>query len=328
MHDNNKFTFIIEEIVYYVFTPTVNKGVVTINLPDVALTSKETGRDFWELLDERLELCHKAHKQRIEKRLFGTKSDVSPVHWQFGAIARLKPGETIDKYLTGGYSTTSLGYVGLYETVMALKGVPHTDPSAKDFALSIVKHMVDKCEEWNKQDDYGYSVYGTPEESTTFDFAKALQRRHGIIKGITDKDYVVNSYHCNLKEKIDAISKLEFEAPFQKYTTGGAVSYFECSRNIINNMKAFHKVIEAGYKHIMYFEANTKPDYCYICKNFDHIDMARDPVTNKRIWKCSCCGNTDLHQMDVSRRVCGYPGTVNYMNQGRMGDIGDRVEHI
>ena len=177
------------------FTPTVNKGVVTINLPDVALTSKETGRDFWELLDERLELCHKAHKQRIEKRLFGTKSDVSPAHWQFGAIARLKPGETIDKYLTGGYSTTSLGYVGLYETVMALKGVPHTDPSAKDFALSIVKHMVDKCEEWNKQDDYGYSVYGTPEESTTFDFAKALQRRHGIIKGITDKDYVVNSYH-------------------------------------------------------------------------------------------------------------------------------------
>ena len=172
-----------------------NKGVVTINLPDVALTSKETGRDFWELLDERLELCHKAHKQRIEKRLFGTKSDVSPVHWQFGAIARLKPGETIDKYLTGGYSTTSLGYVGLYETVMALKGVPHTDPSAKDFALSIVKHMVDKCEEWNKQDDYGYSVYGTPEESTTFDFAKALQRRHGIIKGITDKDYVTNSYH-------------------------------------------------------------------------------------------------------------------------------------
>lgn len=177
------------------FTPTVNKGVVTINLPDVALTSKETGRDFWELLDERLELCHKAHKQRIEKRLFGTKSDVSPVHWQFGAIARLKPGEVIDKYLTGGYSTTSLGYVGLYETVMALKGVPHTDPSAKDFALSIVKHMVDKCEEWNKQDDYGYSVYGTPEESATFEFAKALQKRHGIIKGITDKDYVMNSYH-------------------------------------------------------------------------------------------------------------------------------------
>lgn len=179
----------------YKFWGRFNKGVVTINLPDVALTSKETGRDFWELLDERLELCHKAHKQRIEKRLFGTKSDVSPVHWQFGAIARLKPGETIDKYLTGGYSTTSLGYVGLYETVMALKGVPHTDPSAKDFALSIVKHMVDKCEEWNKQDDYGYSVYGTPEESTTFDFAKALQRRHGIIKDITDKDYVTNSYH-------------------------------------------------------------------------------------------------------------------------------------
>ena len=310
------------------FTPTVNKGVVTINLPDVALTSKETGRDFWELLDERLELCHKAHKQRIEKRLFGTKSDVSPVHWQFGAIARLKPGEVIDKYLTGGYSTTSLGYVGLYETVMALKGVSHTDPSVKDFALSIVKHMADKCEEWNKQDNYGYSVYGTPEESATFEFAKALQRRHGIIKGITDKDYVINSYHCDVKEKIDAISKLEFEAPFQKYTTGGAVSYFECSRNIINNMKAFHKVIESGYKNIMYFEANTKPDYCYICKNFDHIDMARDPITNKRIWKCSCCGNTDPHQMDVSRRVCGYPGTVNYMNQGRMGDIGDRVEHI
>ena len=309
-------------------TPTVNKGVVTINLPDVALTSKETGEDFWKLLDERLELCHKAHKQRIEKRLFGTKSDESPVHWQYGAIARLKPGELIDKYLTGGYSTTSLGYVGLYETVMALKGVPHTDPSAKDFALSIVKHMADKCNEWNEQDDYGYSVYGTPEESTTFDFAKALQRRHGIIKNITDKDYVINSYHVNVKEKIDAISKLKFEAPFQRYTTGGAVSYFECSRNIINNMEAFHKVIEAGYEYIMYFEGNTKPDYCYVCKNFDHIEMARDPITNKRIWKCSYCGNTDPHMMDVSRRICGYPGTANYMNQGRMGDIGDRVDHI
>lgn len=260
--------------------------------------------------------------------MFGTKSDVAPVLWQYGAIARLEPGETIDKLLTGGYSTTSLGYVGLYETVMALKGVPHTDPSVKELALSIVKYMSDKCDEWNKQDDYGYSLYGTPEESTTFDFAKALQKRHGIIEGITDKDYVINSYHVNVKEDIDAISKLKFEAPFQQYTKGGAISYFECCRNIIKNPKGFHTVIESGYENIMYFEANVELDYCYECQSFNHIEMIRDEITNKRIWECAVCGNRNLHRMDVTRRICGYPGTVNFMNQGRMGDIGDRKKHI
>lgn len=300
-----------------------NQGVVTINLPAVGLTARGDFDKFWQLLDEKLELCHRALRIRHE-RLLGTTSDVAPILWQYGAIARLKKGEKIDKLLYGGYSTISLGYAGLYECVKAMTGHSHTDPEAKDFALAVMQRLNDKCAEWRAAENIAYSVYGTPLESTTYKFAKALQKRFGIIEGITDKNYITNSYHVHVTEKIDAFTKLAFESEFQKLSPGGAISYIEVP-NMTNNIPAVLEVVKFIYDNIMYAELNTKSDYCCECGYDGEIAVIEED--GKLLWECPQCGNRDQTKMSVARRTCGYIGT-QFWNQGRTQEIKDRVEHL
>lgn len=301
-----------------------NQGVVTINLVDVALSSKGDKDEFWKIFEERLELCHKALRVRHE-RLLGTVSDVSPIHWQHGAIARLKKGEKIDKLLYGGYSTISLGYAGLYECVRFMTGKSHTDEEAKPFALDVMQKMNDKCAEWKAAEDIDYSVYGTPLESTTYKFAKALKRRFGVIEGITDRNYITNSYHVHVSEQIDAFQKLMFESQFQKLSPGGAISYVE-TPNLQNNIEAVLAVMQFIYDNIMYAELNTKSDYCHKCGYDGEIEICENE-SGKLIWRCPSCGNTDQNKMNVARRTCGYIGT-QFWNQGRTQEIKDRVLHL
>ena len=300
-----------------------NQGVVTINLPDVALSSGGNIEKFWKIFDERLELCHKALQCR-HNRLKGTPSDAAPILWQYGALARLKKGETIDKLLFNGYSTISLGYAGLYECVKYMTGKSHTDPAATPFALSIMQKMNDKCAEWKKAENIDYSLYGTPLESTTYKFAKCLQRRFGIIEGITDKGYITNSYHVNVTEEINAFEKLRFEAQFQHLSPGGAISYVEVP-DMQNNIPAVLEVMKFIYNNIIYAELNTKSDYCQVCGWDGEIQIVED--NGKLIWKCPKCGNTDQDKMNVARRTCGYIGT-QFWNQGRTQEIRDRVLHL
>ena len=300
-----------------------NQGVVTINLPDVALSSGGNLDKFWKIFEERLELCHKALQCR-HNRLKGTPSDAAPILWQYGALARLKKGETIDKLLFNGYSTISLGYAGLYECVKYMTGKSHTDPAATPFALSIMQKMNDKCAEWKKAENIDYSLYGTPLESTTYKFAKCLQRRFGIIEGITDKGYITNSYHVNVTEEINAFEKLRFEAQFQHLSPGGAISYVEVP-DMQNNLDAVLEVMKFIYDHIIYAELNTKSDYCQVCGWDGEIQIVED--NGKLIWKCPKCGNTDQDKMNVARRTCGYIGT-QFWNQGRTQEIRDRVLHL
>ncbi len=300
-----------------------NQGVVTINLPDVALSSGGNLDKFWKLFEERLELCHKALQCR-HNRLKGTPSDAAPILWQYGALARLKKGETIDKLLFNGYSTISLGYAGLYECVKYMTGKSHTDPSATPFALSIMQKMNDKCAEWKKAENIDYSLYGTPLESTTYKFAKCLQRRFGIIEGITDKGYITNSYHVHVTEEINAFDKLKFEAQFQHLSPGGAISYVEVP-DMQNNIPAVLEVMKFIYNNIIYAELNTKSDYCQVCGWDGEIQIVED--NGKLIWKCPKCGNTDQDKMNVARRTCGYIGT-QFWNQGRTQEIRDRVLHL
>ena len=298
-----------------------NQGVVTINLPDVALSSGGNLDKFWKIFEERLELCHKALQCR-HNRLKGTPSDAAPILWQYGALARLKKGETIDKLLFNGYSTISLGYAGLYECVKYMTGKSHTDPAATPFALSIMQKMNDKCAEWKKAENIDYSLYGTPLESTTYKFAKCLQRRFGIIEGITDKGYITNSYHVT--EEINAFEKLRFEAQFQHLSPGGAISYVEVP-DMQNNIPAVLEVMKFIYNNIIYAELNTKSDYCQVCGWDGEIQIVED--NGKLIWKCPKCGNTDQDKMNVARRTCGYIGT-QFWNQGRTQEIRDRVLHL
>ena len=300
-----------------------NQGVVTINLPDVALSSGGNLDKFWKLFEERLELCHKALQCR-HNRLKGTPSDAAPILWQYGALARLKKGESIDKLLFNGYSTISLGYAGLYECVKYMTGKSHTDPAATPFALSIMQKMNDKCAEWKKAENIDYSLYGTPLESTTYKFAKCLQRRFGIIEGITDKGYITNSYHVNVTEEINAFEKLKFEAQFQHLSPGGAISYVEVP-DMQNNIPAVLEVMKFIYNNIIYAELNTKSDYCQVCGWDGEIQIVED--NGKLIWKCPKCGNTDQDKMNVARRTCGYIGT-QFWNQGRTQEIRDRVLHL
>ena len=300
-----------------------NQGVVTINLPDVALSSGGNTEKFWQIFEERLELCHKALRCRHE-RLLGTTSDAAPILWQYGALARLKKGETIDKLLYNGYSTISLGYAGLYECVKYMTGKSHTDPAATPFALDIMQKMNDKCKEWKTAENIDYSLYGTPLESTTYKFAKCLQKRFGVIKGITDKGYITNSYHVNVTEEIDAFTKLEFEAQFQHLSPGGAISYVEVP-DMQNNIPAVLEVMKFIYDHIIYAELNTKSDYCQVCGWDGEIQIVEED--GKLIWKCPQCGNTDQDKMNVARRTCGYIGT-QFWNQGRTQEIKDRVLHL
>ena len=300
-----------------------NQGVVTINLPAVGLTAKGDYDKFWQLLDEKLELCHRALRIRHE-RLLGTTSDVAPILWQYGAIARLKKGEKIDKLLYGGYSTISLGYAGLYECVKAMTGHSHTDPEAKEFALAVMQKLNDKCAEWREAENIAYSVYGTPLESTTYKFAKALQKRFGIIEGITDKNYITNSYHVHVTEKIDAFTKLKFESEFQRLSPGGAISYIEVP-DMTNNIPAVLEVIKFIYNEIQYGELNTKSDYCCECGFDGEIQVIEED--GKLLWECPNCGNRDQTKMSVARRTCGYIGT-QFWNQGRTQEIKDRVEHL
>ena len=300
-----------------------NQGVVTINLPDVALSSGGNLDKFWKIFEDRLELCHRALQCRHE-RLKGTTSDAAPILWQYGALARLKKGETIDKLLYNGYSTISLGYAGLYECVKYMTGKSHTDPAATPFALSIMQKMNDKCAEWKKAENIDYSLYGTPLESTTYKFAKCLQRRFGIIEGITDKGYITNSYHVNVTEEINAFEKLRFEAQFQHLSPGGAISYVEVP-DMQNNIPAVLEVMKFIYNNIIYAELNTKSDYCQVCGWDGEIQIVED--NGKLIWKCPKCGNTDQDKMNVARRTCGYIGT-QFWNQGRTQEIRDRVLHL
>ena len=300
-----------------------NQGVVTINLPDVALSSGGNLEKFWKIFEERLELCHRALQCR-HNRLKGTPSDAAPILWQYGALARLKKGETIDKLLFNGYSTISLGYAGLYECVKYMTGKSHTDPAATPFALSIMQKMNDKCAEWKKAENIDYSLYGTPLESTTYKFAKCLQRRFGIIEGITDKGYITNSYHVNVTEEINAFEKLRFEAQFQHLSPGGAISYVEVP-DMQNNIPAVLEVMKFIYNNIIYAELNTKSDYCQVCGWDGEIQIVED--NGKLIWKCPKCGNTDQDKMNVARRTCGYIGT-QFWNQGRTQEIRDRVLHL
>lgn len=320
-----------------------NQGVVTINLPDVALSARKKMVDegityvndeqwdrvqkefFWEIFEERLELCHRALQQR-HQRLEGTLSDVSPIHWQHGAIARLKKGETIDKLLHGGYSTISLGYAGLYECVKAMTGKSHTDDEAKPFALAIMQKMNDKCSEWKEQEDIAYSLYGTPIESTTYKFAECLKKRFGVIKDITDHDYITNSYHVNVREHIDAFTKLGFESEFQVLSPGGAISYIETS-NLDRNIPAVLEVIKYIYDHIIYAELNTKSDYCQVCGWDGEIKIVKDETTGHLVWECPNCKNRDPRKMNIARRTCGYIGT-HLFNQGRTEEIKDRYVHL
>ena len=300
-----------------------NQGVVTINLPDIALSSGGDMGRFWEIFDERLDLCHRALRCRHE-RLKGTLSDAAPILWQYGALARLEKGETIDKLLVGGYSTISLGYAGLYECVKYMTGYSHTDPKATDFALSVMQHMNDKCTEWKLAEDIDYSVYGTPIESVTYKFAKCLQRRFGIVPGITDKGYITNSYHVHVTEEIDAFTKLGFERAFQRLSPGGAISYVEVP-NMQDNLEAVISVMQYIYDHIMYAELNTKSDYCQVCGYDGEIQIVEDD--GKLVWECPCCGNRDQSKLNVARRTCGYIGT-QFWNQGRTQEIKDRVLHL
>lgn len=302
-----------------------NQGVVTINLVDVACSSNGDMDLFWKILDERLELCHRALRCRHE-RLLGTPSDVAPILWQNGALARLKKGETIDKLLFGGYSTISLGYAGLYEMCVRMTGKSHTDPEARPFALKVMQRLNDKCAEWKAAENISYSVYGTPMESTTYKFAKCLQKRFGVIKGVTDKNYITNSYHVHVTEKIDAFSKLKFESDFQKLSPGGAISYVEVP-NLQDNIEAVIEVMKFIYDNIMYAELNTKSDYCECCGYNGEIQIINDEKTGKLVWECPNCGNRDQDKMSVARRTCGYIGT-QFWNQGRTQEIKDRVLHL
>ena len=301
-----------------------NQGVVTINLVDVACSSEGEMDRFWQILDERLELCHRALRCRHE-RLLGTISDVAPILWQNGALARLKKGETIDKLLYDGYSTISLGYAGLYEMCMRMLGKSHTDPEAKPFALKVMQHLNDKCKEWREAENISYSVYGTPMESTTYKFAKCLQKRFGIIPGVTDKNYITNSYHVHVSENIDAFSKLAFEAEFQKLSPGGAISYIEVP-NMQTNIPAVLSVMQFIYNNIMYAELNTKSDFCEKCGYDGEIKIVEDEA-GKLVWECPNCGNRDQNKLFVARRTCGYIGT-QFWNQGRTQEIRDRVLHL
>ena len=300
-----------------------NQGVVTINLPDVALSSGGNIEKFWTIFEERLELCHRALRCRHD-RLKGTLSDAAPILWQYGACARLKKGEPIDKLLYDGYSTISLGYAGLYECVKYMTGKSHTDPSATPFALSIMQKMNDKCKEWKTAENIDYSLYGTPLESTTYKFAKCLQKRFGVIEGVTDKGYITNSYHVHVTEKIDAFTKLKFEAQFQHLSPGGAISYVEVP-NMQQNLEAVLQVMKFIYDNIIYAELNTKSDYCQVCGWDGEIDIVEEG--GKLIWRCPKCGNTDQDKMNVARRTCGYIGT-QFWNQGRTQEIKDRVLHL
>ena len=301
-----------------------NQGVVTINLPDVALSSGGEPDKFWKIFDERLELCHRALQYR-HNRLKGTLSDAAPILWQYGALARLKKGEPIDKLLYGGYSTISLGYAGLYECCKYMTGKSHTDPAAKPFALSVMQHMNDKCNEWKNAENIDYSLYGTPLESTTYKFAKCLQKRFGIVPGITDRNYITNSYHVHVTEQIDAFTKLKFESEFQRLSPGGAISYVEVP-NMQDNLEAVIKVMQFIYDNIMYAELNTKSDYCQVCGYDGEIKIVTDD-SGKLVWECPNCGNRDQDQLFVARRTCGYIGT-QFWNQGRTQEIKDRVLHL
>ena len=300
-----------------------NQGVVTINLVDVALSSKGNFEKFWKIFDERLALCHRALQAR-HKRLLGTPSDAAPILWQYGALARLKKGEKIDKLLFGGYSTISLGYAGLYECVKYMTGKSHTDAGAKPFALSVMQHMNDKCNAWKKAENMDYSLYGTPLESTTYKFAKCLQKRFGIVPGITDKNYITNSYHVHVSEQIDAFTKLKFESDFQRLSPGGAISYVEVP-NMQDNLEAVMSVLQFIYDNIMYAELNTKSDYCQVCGYDGEIKIVEDD--GKLVWECPKCGNRDQNKLNVARRTCGYIGT-QFWNQGRTQEIKDRVLHL
>ena len=300
-----------------------NQGVVTINLVDVALSAMKNEDKFWSILDKRLDICHKAlcikHQQ-----LRGTPSNVSPIHWQHGAIARLQKGETIDKLLYGGYSTISLGYAGLYECCLAMKGKSHTDPEVKPFALAVMQHLNDKCAKWKEEENIGYSVYGTPMETTTYKFAKCLQERFGFIKDITDHDYITNSYHVNVREQIDPFTKLQFESEFQLLSPGGAISYIECA-DMSKNIDAVLEVIKFIYNNIMYAELNTKSDFCQVCNYDGEIKIITDH--GRLEWECPNCGNRDKTKMNVTRRTCGYLGS-QFWNQGRTAEIKDRFIHL
>ena len=300
-----------------------NQGVVTINLVDVALSSGGNFEKFWKIFDERLDLCHRALQAR-HKRLLGTPSDAAPILWQYGALARLKKGEKIDKLLFGGYSTISLGYAGLYECVKYMTGKSHTDAGAKPFALSVMQHMNDKCNAWKKAENMDYSLYGTPLESTTYKFAKCLQKRFGIVPGITDKNYITNSYHVHVSEQIDAFTKLKFESDFQRLSPGGAISYVEVP-NMQDNLEAVISVLQFIYDNIMYAELNTKSDYCQCCGYDGEIKIVEDD--GKLVWECPKCGNRDQNKLNVARRTCGYIGT-QFWNQGRTQEIKDRVLHL
>ena len=300
-----------------------NQGVVTINLVDVALSSGGNFDKFWKIFDERLALCHRALQAR-HKRLLGTPSDAAPILWQYGALARLKKGEKIDKLLFGGYSTISLGYAGLYECVKYMTGKSHTDAGAKPFALSVMQHMNDKCNQWKKAENMDYSLYGTPLESTTYKFAKCLQKRFGIVPGITDKNYITNSYHVHVSEQIDAFTKLKFESDFQRLSPGGAISYVEVP-NMQDNLEAVMSVLQFIYDNIMYAELNTKSDYCQVCGYDGEIKIVEDD--GKLVWECPKCGNRDQNKLNVARRTCGYIGT-QFWNQGRTQEIKDRVLHL
>ena len=300
-----------------------NQGVVTINLVDVALSSKGNFEKFWKIFDERLALCHRALQAR-HKRLLGTPSDAAPILWQYGALARLKKGEKIDKLLFGGYSTISLGYAGLYECVKYMTGKSHTDAGAKPFALSVMQHMNDKCNAWKKAENIDYSLYGTPLESTTYKFAKCLQKRFGIVPGITDKNYITNSYHVHVSEQIDAFTKLKFESDFQRLSPGGAISYVEVP-NMQDNLEAVISVLQFIYDNIMYAELNTKSDYCQVCGYDGEIKIVEDD--GELVWECPKCGNRDQNKLNVARRTCGYIGT-QFWNQGRTQEIKDRVLHL
>ncbi len=308
----------------YKFYGRFNQGVVTLNLIDVALSSGKDYKRFWEIFDERLELCYQALMYR-HNRLKGTLSDAAPILWQYGALARLKKGETIDKLLYGGYSTISLGYAGLYECTKYMTGKSHTDPDASSFALDVMKYMNDACDRWKEETNIGFSIYGSPIESTTYKFAKCLQKRFGIIKGITDKSYITNSYHVHVEEKIDAFSKLKFESEFQALSKGGAVSYVEVP-NMQNNIPAVLQVIRFIYDNIMYAELNTKSDYCQECGFDGEMQIVTDS-DDKLVWECPKCGNQDQTKLNVARRTCGYIGT-QFWNQGRTQEIKERVLHL
>ena len=308
----------------YKFYGRFNQGVVTINLVDVACASEGDMDRFWQILEDRLELCHRALRCRHE-RLLGTPSDVAPILWQYGALARLEKGEVIDKLLYGGYSTISLGYAGLYEMCVRMTGKSHTDPEAKPFALAVMQKLNDKCAEWKAAENISYSVYGTPMESTTYKFAKCLQRRYGIIPGVTDKNYITNSYHVHVTEKIDAFSKLKFESEFQKLSPGGAISYVEVP-NMQQNITAVLEVMKYIYDNIMYAELNTKSDFCECCNYDGEIRIVKDDA-GKLVWECPNCGNRDQEKMFVARRTCGYIGT-QFWNQGRTQEIQERVLHL